>query len=97
MSDEVLDASAFRAPAVRLSGTVDYAMYNSFREQLGRAPANGLVVVELSTLGGSRTLFSAISSPEVCYQRRASSNARQRAPDCALQDANRSALATREL
>ena len=52
MSDEVLDAGAFRAPAVLLSGTVDYAMYNSFREQLGRAPANGLVVVELSTLGG---------------------------------------------
>jgi hypothetical protein len=52
MSEEVLDASAFRAPTVLLSGTVDYAMYNSFREQLGRAPANGLVVVELSTLGG---------------------------------------------
>ena len=52
MSDEVLDAGAFRAPAVLLSGTVDYAMYNRFREQLGRAPANGLVVVELSTLGG---------------------------------------------
>jgi len=52
MSDEVLDAGAFRAPAILLAGTVDYAMYNSFREQLGRASANGLVVVELSTLGG---------------------------------------------
>jgi hypothetical protein len=52
MSDEVLDAGAFRAPAILLAGTVDYAMYNSFREQLSRAPANGLVVVELSTLGG---------------------------------------------
>jgi membrane-bound ClpP family serine protease len=52
MSKEVLDAGAFRAPAVLLSGTVDYEMYNSFREQLGRAPANGLVVVVLSTLGG---------------------------------------------
>jgi hypothetical protein len=52
MLKEVLDASAFRAPAVMLSGTVDYAMYNSFREQLSRAPENGLVVVELSTLGG---------------------------------------------
>lgn len=52
MPNEALDAGAFRAPAVMLSGTVDYAMYNSFREQLDRAPANGLVVVELSTLGG---------------------------------------------
>jgi ATP-dependent protease ClpP protease subunit len=52
MSNEVLDASAFRMPAVLLSGTVDYAMYNSFRDQLIRAPANGLIVVELSTLGG---------------------------------------------
>jgi ATP-dependent protease ClpP protease subunit len=52
MSNEVLDASAFRTPAVLLSGTVDYAMYNSFRDQLSRAPANGVVVVELSTLGG---------------------------------------------
>jgi hypothetical protein len=35
-----------------LSGTVDYAMYNSFREQLDCAPSQGLVVIELSTLGG---------------------------------------------
>ena len=27
-------------------------MYNSFREQLGRAPKEGLVIIELSTLGG---------------------------------------------
>src|SRR5271155_4989823 len=52
MSDEVLDAGAFRAPAILLAGTVDYAMYNSFRQQLGRASDNNLVVVELSTLGG---------------------------------------------
>jgi ATP-dependent protease ClpP protease subunit len=52
MSDSPLEPSAFRAPAVLLSGTVDYAMYNSFRDQLARAPAEGLIVVELSTLGG---------------------------------------------
>jgi hypothetical protein len=52
MSDGRLDYSAFRAPAVLLSGTVDYAMYNSFRDQLGRAPEKGIVVIELSTLGG---------------------------------------------
>jgi hypothetical protein len=42
----------FDAPAIQLSGIVDYAMCQSFRDQLGRAPAEGLVVVELSTLGG---------------------------------------------
>jgi ATP-dependent protease ClpP protease subunit len=52
MSQGILTASDFRAPAVLLSGTVDYAMYTNFREQLGRAPASGLIVVELSTLGG---------------------------------------------
>jgi len=52
MPNEILEAGAFRAPSVLLSGTVDYAMYNSFHEQLGRAPATGLIVVVLSTLGG---------------------------------------------
>ena len=52
MTEEVRDQSAFRAPAVLLSGTVDYDMYNSFREQLNGAPASGLVVIEPSTLGG---------------------------------------------
>jgi hypothetical protein len=27
-------------------------MYNSFGDQLGRAPEKGIVVIELSTLGG---------------------------------------------
>jgi hypothetical protein len=31
---------------------VDYAMYDSFRAQLGEAPPEGVVVIELSTLGG---------------------------------------------
>jgi ATP-dependent protease ClpP protease subunit len=47
-----LTAPMFRDPAVMLSDTVDYAMYQSFRDQLDRAPPKGLVVVELSTLGG---------------------------------------------
>lgn len=42
----------FKDPAILLSGTVDYAMYGSFRQQLDQAPDDGLVVVELSTLGG---------------------------------------------
>jgi ATP-dependent protease ClpP protease subunit len=49
---EFLPAERFRNPAVRLSGTVDYCMYESFRAQLSSAPPEGLIVIELSTLGG---------------------------------------------
>jgi hypothetical protein len=52
MPDEAPEATSFRAPAISLSGTVDYEMYKDFREQLGRAPAHGLVILVLSTLGG---------------------------------------------
>ncbi len=47
-----LAAAEFDAPAVLLAGPVDYEMYERFREQLVKAPASGLIVVELSTLGG---------------------------------------------
>ena len=52
MPAETLLPEMFRNPAILLSGTVDYDMYTSFRQQLGTAPTDGLVVVELSTLGG---------------------------------------------
>lgn len=52
MQSEPLVPTMFRQPAILLSGTVDYAMYNNFRGQLDAAPPEGLVVVELSTLGG---------------------------------------------
>lgn len=42
----------FRCPSILLSGTVDYDMYKSFREQLDAVPDEGLISVELSTLGG---------------------------------------------
>ena len=47
-----LPPSAFRAPAVLLSGPVDYDMYKDFRRQFDAAPTDGIVVIELSTLGG---------------------------------------------
>ena len=47
-----LQPSDFRAPAIQLSGPVDYGMYNFFRQQLASAPSDGLVVVALTTLGG---------------------------------------------
>jgi ATP-dependent protease ClpP protease subunit len=47
-----IDPPMFKNPSVLLSGPVDYDMYTTFRQQLDHAPAEGLVVVELSTLGG---------------------------------------------
>jgi ATP-dependent protease ClpP protease subunit len=52
MSAPLLTPDQFNAPPVMLSGAVDYAMYASFRKQLQNVPSEGLVVVELSTLGG---------------------------------------------
>lgn len=49
---EALTPAMFKSPAILLSGTVDQAMYSSFRSQLDNAPAEGLAVIELSTLGG---------------------------------------------
>ncbi|MBA2587285.1 MAG: peptidase S14 [Alphaproteobacteria bacterium] len=52
MTTPLLSAPDFRDPAIILSGTVDYDMYNRFRQQLAEASDEGLIVVELSTLGG---------------------------------------------
>jgi ATP-dependent protease ClpP protease subunit len=52
MNPERLTPDRFRQPAILLSGSVDDAMYREFRGQLDAAPAEGLLVVELSTLGG---------------------------------------------
>lgn len=47
-----LSAADFEFPAIMLTGAVDYNMYQWFRQSLTNAPRQGLVVVELSTLGG---------------------------------------------
>jgi ATP-dependent protease ClpP protease subunit len=52
MTSPLLSAQDFRAPAILLSGPVDYDMYKQFRDQLSQALDDGLIVVELSTLGG---------------------------------------------
>jgi hypothetical protein len=49
---EKLKAHDFASPAILLGGPVDYDMYKSFRSQLDRSKKEGLVVTELSTLGG---------------------------------------------
>lgn len=48
----LLKAQDFRDPAIILSGTVDYAMYNRFRDGLESSESQNLVVIALSTLGG---------------------------------------------
>lgn len=39
-------------PHVRLSGPVDQEMYRTFRDQIAAAPAEGMLVVAITTLGG---------------------------------------------
>lgn len=44
------------SPHICLSGPVDQAMYQSFRQQLADAPATGAIVIAISTLGGDPEL-----------------------------------------
>ncbi len=52
MELKTLPATAFKSPAIALSGVVDYEMYTKFRKQFDDASEKELVVIELSTLGG---------------------------------------------
>jgi ATP-dependent protease ClpP protease subunit len=47
-----LSPADFDQPAVVLTGALDYAMYDRFRQQLEAARERNLVTIELSTLGG---------------------------------------------
>ncbi|KRE13868.1 peptidase S14 [Bosea sp. Root381] len=47
-----LSPGDFLDPPILLAGAVDYAMYAFFRDRLASAPREGIVVIELSTLGG---------------------------------------------
>jgi hypothetical protein len=47
-----LQPKDFGSPAILLGGPVDYDMYKNFRSQLDASKKEGLVVTELSTLGG---------------------------------------------
>jgi ATP-dependent protease ClpP protease subunit len=49
---QTLPATAFKSPAIALSGVVDYEMYTKFRTQFDNASEQDIVVIELSTLGG---------------------------------------------
>jgi hypothetical protein len=52
MEDQTLPATAFKSPAIALSGVVDYEMYTKFRTQFDSASEQSIVVIEVSTLGG---------------------------------------------
>lgn len=46
------DGPDFASPSISLAGSVDLDMYHVFRDQLNKAPCEGDLVIELSTLGG---------------------------------------------
>ena len=52
MTAPMLTPKDFEFPAIMLSGVVDHGMYLHFKNCLSTAPQQGLVVVEISTLGG---------------------------------------------
>ena len=52
MTAPMLGPKDFEYPTIMLSGVVDHGMYLHFKNCLANAPQNGLVVVEISTLGG---------------------------------------------
>ena len=54
------DYPLLAAPHVRLSGNVDDTMYARFREQMDAAPAEGPIVVSITTLGGDPELARAM-------------------------------------
>lgn len=47
-------------PHVRLHGAIDDAMYRTFQGQLASAPAKGMIVVALTTLGGDPEMARAM-------------------------------------
>lgn len=48
-------------PHIQLRGPVDEIMYDSFRQQLGAAPADGPLVVSITTLGGDPEMARAMA------------------------------------
>ena len=63
---ETLPATAFKSPAIALSGMVDYEMYTKFRTQFDNALDQTTVVIELSTLGGDPEV-ARMMGEDVCF------------------------------
>lgn len=49
-------------PHIRLLGTLDDAMYQNFRQQLAACPADGTLVVAITTLGGDPEVARAMGT-----------------------------------
>ena len=62
MNAPLLSPKDFEFPAIALSGIVDHGMYLHFKNCLGSAPQQGLVVVEISTLGGDPETSTSMSA-----------------------------------
>ncbi|BBD99266.1 peptidase S14 [Sphingobium amiense] len=74
-SAPLLSPRDFQFPAISLSGNVDQSMYLHFRSSLTNAPQEGLVVVEMSTLGGDPEVARMMGEDirfhsDLCPQRR---------------------------
>lgn len=59
-TNRLLDYPLLAAPHVRLEGPVDQMLYARFRDQLAAAPADGPLVVSLTTLGGDPEMARAM-------------------------------------
>jgi len=90
MTAPMLTPKDFEFPAIMLSGVVDHGMYLHFKNCLSTAPQQGLVVVEISTLGGDpeialprqdRGLFRRRHLHELLRHRKPLSDARHPADD----------------
>ena len=75
MNAPLLTPKDFQFPAISLSGNVDQSMYLHFRSALTGAPQEGVVVVEISTLGGDPEIARMMGEDirfhsDLCPQRR---------------------------
>lgn len=68
-------AQDFASPAILLGSPVDYDMYKSFRSQLDSSAKEGLVVTELSTLGGNPEV-ARMMGEDIRFHRENSKNGR---------------------
>ena len=51
MASQTLPATAFKSPAIALSGVVDYEMYTKFRTQFDTASDQNIVVIPVTRAG----------------------------------------------
>jgi len=62
-----IDHALFARPAIRLAGTVDQAMYDTFRSQLDGLPDGPICITELTTLGGDPE-FARAMGQDICLR-----------------------------